>query len=115
MSSSQQMDGLFKVVDLSMDVPLAPFYLRDPCQGVNIKLEQAVMKYITKLGGVLLAWWGLRFKDASAGIMWELPEIHTSVGMLNMEVYLTVLRPSSAFVCPKTSPEPYWNHKLYWR
>jgi hypothetical protein len=83
-----EMDRLFKVVDLSMDVSLPPFYLRDPYEGVTVKLGQCLMKYIPKLGGVLMAWWDVRFKDGSAGIMWELPEVHTTVGLFSLFYYL---------------------------
>lgn len=91
MSSFPVPNRFFKVADLSMDVSLAPFYLRDPYEGVTIKLEQCLMQYSPKLGGVLLAWWDLRFKDATAGILWELPEIHTSVGTFHVKGFSTQL------------------------
>ena len=61
--------------------------MRDPCEGVNVKLGEYLMKFVPKLNGVLLGWWDLRLKDVSGGIMWEFSDIHISVGIFFLSIF----------------------------
>eukprot|EP01130_Rhizamoeba_saxonica_P001093 TRINITY_DN10964_c0_g1_i2.p1 TRINITY_DN10964_c0_g1~~TRINITY_DN10964_c0_g1_i2.p1 ORF type:complete len:220 (+),score=56.11 TRINITY_DN10964_c0_g1_i2:110-769(+) len=75
------MSNGLKQMDLKLNIQLSPYYLRELDQGVNNELKKYLLKYIPKLGGVLLAWWDMRFLSEYGNLLWEFTEIHIKVGV----------------------------------
>jgi DNA-directed RNA polymerase I subunit RPA43 len=69
-------DKEFKRVTVRIQVTLPPCYIQTPILGIRLQLNRFLLRYISEVDGVILAYSDVIFLEDKARIMYDSPFLH---------------------------------------